>query len=252
MKSRTTGSRPSRCSRAAASACPGVRTCRSPPVGDTRAATAGFGGERLPALFDNALYSVAAGLAAPIFNAGALVAGRHLAVAQKEELLANYHGAIVAAFGDVERSLNAIHGVDARLAASGDTGRGPARARTRAKPLPRRGRTAERGARRAAGLLRRRGRERPVAPSAPAGGGRALPDARRRLEPHDTAAGGPGPSPPRPSFCPTCRLAASAGNSNSSRAARAGGRSTRNRAYRPRPSAGRPSADRKIRPRGRN
>ncbi|MGS0896996.1 efflux transporter outer membrane subunit [Burkholderia stagnalis] len=84
----------------------------------TLTASAGFGGDRIHSIFDNSLYSVAAGLTAPIFNAGSLAAGRDLAVARKEELLANYHGAIVAAFGDVERALNAIQGVDSQLAAS--------------------------------------------------------------------------------------------------------------------------------------
>ncbi|TDV04356.1 efflux transporter outer membrane subunit [Paraburkholderia caballeronis] len=88
--------------------------------GVTLTATAGFGNDRIHTLFDNSLYSVAAGLTAPIFNGGALAAGRDLAVAQKEELLANYHAAIVAAFADVERALNAIDGVDAQIAANGE------------------------------------------------------------------------------------------------------------------------------------
>ncbi|WP_042339159.1 efflux transporter outer membrane subunit [Paraburkholderia ferrariae] len=83
----------------------------------TLTATAGFGSERIHTIFDNSLYSVAAGLSAPIFNAGSLAAGRDLAIAQQEELLAAYRAAIVSAFGDVDRSLNAIHGVDAQVAA---------------------------------------------------------------------------------------------------------------------------------------
>lgn len=74
----------------------------------------GLGSERLRSLFDNPVYSVAAGLTAPIFNAGSLAAGRDLAVARQEELLAVYRKAIVAAFGDVELSLNAAAGVDAQ------------------------------------------------------------------------------------------------------------------------------------------
>lgn len=81
----------------------------------TLSATAGFGSERLHTIFDNSLYSVAAGLTAPIFNGGALAAGRDLAMSQREELLANYRNAIISAFGDVERSLNAIDGVDAQI-----------------------------------------------------------------------------------------------------------------------------------------
>ena len=41
-------------------------------------------------LFDTSLYNLAAGLVVPIFNAGRLSAGRDLAVARREELLAAY------------------------------------------------------------------------------------------------------------------------------------------------------------------
>ncbi len=71
-------------------------------------------GNRSSSLFDNPLYSLAAGLTAPIFNAGRLAAGRDLAVAQREELLANYRQAIIAAFGDVEVALNAVSGIEAQ------------------------------------------------------------------------------------------------------------------------------------------
>ncbi|MFC7289008.1 efflux transporter outer membrane subunit [Herminiimonas glaciei] len=72
------------------------------------------GSNRVSSVFDNPVYSLAAGLAAPIFNAGRLAAGRDLALAQREELLANYRRAIVAAFGDVETALNAVAGIDAQ------------------------------------------------------------------------------------------------------------------------------------------
>ncbi|RKF48276.1 efflux transporter outer membrane subunit [Paraburkholderia fungorum] len=85
--------------------------------GVTLTGSVGFGNDRIRTLFDNSLYSIAAGLTAPIFSGGSLAAGRDLAVAQKEELLANYRQAIIAAFGDVERALNAIQGVDAQRAA---------------------------------------------------------------------------------------------------------------------------------------
>ncbi|SAL45096.1 outer membrane efflux protein [Caballeronia sordidicola] len=82
----------------------------------TLTATVGSGGGgQIHTLLDNSLYSVAAGLTAPIFNAGALAAGRDLAVAQKEELLATYHAAIITALGDVERSLNAVQGLDSQF-----------------------------------------------------------------------------------------------------------------------------------------
>lgn len=80
----------------------------------TLTGSAGFGSDRFRTLFDNSLYSVAAGLTAPIFDAGALAARRDLAIAQKDELLANYRQAIISAFGDAERSLNAVAGVQAQ------------------------------------------------------------------------------------------------------------------------------------------
>lgn len=76
--------------------------------------TAGAGSNHLRTLFDNPIYSLAAGLTAPIFNGGRLAAERDLAIAQKEELLIGYRAAIVAAFGDVEIALNAIAGIDAQ------------------------------------------------------------------------------------------------------------------------------------------
>lgn len=68
-------------------------------------------------VLDNPAYSVVAALAAPIFSGGRLAAGRALALAQREELLAGYRRAIVAAFADVELALNAIQSleVQARL-----------------------------------------------------------------------------------------------------------------------------------------
>ena len=83
----------------------------------TLTAGIGTGGDRLRQLLDNPVYSLAAGLAAPIFDAGRLAAGRDLAQAQREELLANYRQAIVNAFGDVETALNAQAGLQAQLAA---------------------------------------------------------------------------------------------------------------------------------------
>lgn len=53
------------------------------------------------------VYSLLAGLAGPIFDGGRLSARLDGAQARREELLAGYHKAIVAAFGDVELALNA-------------------------------------------------------------------------------------------------------------------------------------------------
>lgn len=83
----------------------------------TLSGSAGVGSDRLSTLFDGSLYSIAAGLSAPIFNAGALAAARDRALAQREELLATYRQAIVSAFADAERSLNAIAGANAQYAA---------------------------------------------------------------------------------------------------------------------------------------
>lgn len=78
------------------------------------------GGDALRRVFDNPVYSLAAGLAAPIFDAGRLAAGRDLAQASREELLANYRAAIVAAFADAEVALNAVAGVAAQSAAQAE------------------------------------------------------------------------------------------------------------------------------------
>lgn len=77
----------------------------------------GYGSTQIRSLFDNPIYSVAAALAAPIFNAGRLSAVRDQADARREELLANYRQSIVSAAGDVERALNALAGIDAQRSA---------------------------------------------------------------------------------------------------------------------------------------
>ncbi|WP_254916222.1 efflux transporter outer membrane subunit [Pandoraea sp. PE-S2T-3] len=77
----------------------------------------GFSGGRLNTVLENPVYSVAAALSAPIFHGGALAGARDLRVAQREALLADYRRTIVAAFGDVEASLNAIDGIDRQQAA---------------------------------------------------------------------------------------------------------------------------------------
>ncbi|MDR5760647.1 efflux transporter outer membrane subunit [Caballeronia sp. LZ035] len=88
--------------------------------GITLGASVGTGGDRLQRIFDNPLYTLSSALAAPVFNAGALAAGRDLALAQREELLAAYRQSIVAAFADVERALNASAGSDAQILAQRD------------------------------------------------------------------------------------------------------------------------------------
>jgi len=101
------------------------------------------GGERWRAVLDDPIYSVAAGLAAPIFDAGRLAAGHALAQARREELLADYRAAIVAAFDDVARALNAMDGAQAQATAQAEElqqalqalGLAEARYRAGAEPL---------------------------------------------------------------------------------------------------------------------
>jgi len=80
-------------------------------------ASVGSGQARFGRLFDNPVYSLAAGLAAPVFDGGRLAGGERLAQARREELLAAYRGAIVAAFADAETALNAVSATDAQAEA---------------------------------------------------------------------------------------------------------------------------------------
>ncbi|WP_422835314.1 efflux transporter outer membrane subunit [Variovorax sp. HJSM1_2] len=80
----------------------------------------GTGSERWSRWLENPFYSLAAGLTAPIFDAGRLASGRDLALAQQQELLAQYQAAIHAAAGDVETALNAVAGVDAQALAQAE------------------------------------------------------------------------------------------------------------------------------------
>lgn len=77
------------------------------------------GGDPLRRLLDNPLYSLAAGLVAPVFNAGRLAAGTDLAQARRDEFLAGYRQAIVAAFADAEVALNAAARLAEQRAAQG-------------------------------------------------------------------------------------------------------------------------------------
>lgn len=77
----------------------------------------GVGGDRPGRAFDHPLYSLAAGLTAPIFDGGRLAAGAEIAQARRDELLAQYQAAIIAAVGDAERALQAVAGTGAQTAA---------------------------------------------------------------------------------------------------------------------------------------
>ena len=91
------------------------------------------GGSSPGRMFDNPLYALAAGLVAPIFDAGRRAAGRDLAQAQREELLADYRQAIVSAFADVEVALNAAQGLAAQSRAQQEEQRQAQRALTLAE-----------------------------------------------------------------------------------------------------------------------
>ncbi|MDR0279136.1 MAG: efflux transporter outer membrane subunit [Paucimonas sp.] len=78
----------------------------------TLGADLGSGAQVFDQLLRSPYYSLTAGLAAPIFDNGRLGAERDKARATQEELLEVYRGSIVAGFGDVEKALNGIAGVD--------------------------------------------------------------------------------------------------------------------------------------------
>ncbi|HEY6484045.1 MAG TPA: efflux transporter outer membrane subunit [Steroidobacteraceae bacterium] len=72
------------------------------------AAEGGYVSSALSGLFDpiNRLWTLSAGLTQPIFQGGALLGGYRLTKAQYEELLADYHKAVISAFSNVEDALN--------------------------------------------------------------------------------------------------------------------------------------------------
>ncbi|WP_313201859.1 efflux transporter outer membrane subunit [Pseudomonas sp.] len=78
----------------------------------TLGANLGTGARTLPEVFDSTYYTLTAGLVAPIFNNGRLRAAQQLAEAEQDELLESYRSSILAGFADVEKALNAIHGIE--------------------------------------------------------------------------------------------------------------------------------------------
>ncbi|WP_182284115.1 efflux transporter outer membrane subunit [Comamonas testosteroni] len=68
--------------------------------------------EKLSRLLQSPLSSLAAGILAPIFDAGRLASNRDLAAAQKQELVIGYRKAILQAFNDVQTALNAVDGAE--------------------------------------------------------------------------------------------------------------------------------------------
>jgi len=63
-------------------------------------------------LLRNPVLNLGAGLTAPIFNNGQLRAERDKASARQQELLETYRGVLVTSFGEVEKALNSIDGLD--------------------------------------------------------------------------------------------------------------------------------------------
>jgi multidrug efflux system outer membrane protein len=91
--------------------------------------SAGFASDALSGLFSPAgmLASLAAGLTAPIFDAGRLAGARDVALAREAELVEAYRGAVIDAFRDVEDALAAIEYLaateEAQRAAAGEARR---------------------------------------------------------------------------------------------------------------------------------
>ncbi|MDQ0073683.1 NodT family efflux transporter outer membrane factor (OMF) lipoprotein [Variovorax boronicumulans] len=83
----------------------------------TLTASVGLQGQAPGGLFDNPIYSLAAGLAAPIFDGGRLAGERDLAEARRGELLGAYRAAIIGAFADAQTALDAVAGSDAQASA---------------------------------------------------------------------------------------------------------------------------------------
>lgn len=78
----------------------------------TLGATVGSGARTFAQMLDSPYYTLTAGLLAPIFDHGRLRASRDLAEAERAELLEQYRSSIIAGLSDVEKALNALHGVD--------------------------------------------------------------------------------------------------------------------------------------------
>ncbi|ERT16789.2 RND transporter, partial [Pseudomonas putida SJ3] len=63
-------------------------------------------------LLHNPAFNLGAGLTAPIFNNGALRAARDRAIARQDELLDAYRSVLITSFGEVEKALNSVDGLD--------------------------------------------------------------------------------------------------------------------------------------------
>jgi len=73
-------------------------------------ASGGFESKALSSLLEpqNRVFSISAGLTQPIFHGGQILGEYRLSQARYDELLADYHKAVISAFGNVEDSLAAV------------------------------------------------------------------------------------------------------------------------------------------------
>ncbi|KAF1066743.1 MAG: Toluene efflux pump outer membrane protein TtgC [Pseudomonas citronellolis] len=83
----------------------------------TLSAGVGTEAEHWHDLLANPLGNLAAGLTAPLFSGGRLSGERDQAQGLRDEAVADYRQALIQALGEVEQALNAIQGLEARLAA---------------------------------------------------------------------------------------------------------------------------------------
>ena len=81
-------------------------------------ASGGFESRALSSLLEpgSRIYSLSGGLTQPIFHGGALLGQYRLSRARYQELLADYHKAVISAFGNVEDALTAVTDTSEQLA----------------------------------------------------------------------------------------------------------------------------------------
>jgi NodT family efflux transporter outer membrane factor (OMF) lipoprotein len=74
-------------------------------------ASGGFESKALSSLLEpqNRVFGLSAGITQPIFHGGSVLGGYRLSKARYDELLADYHKAVISAFGNVEDSLAAVN-----------------------------------------------------------------------------------------------------------------------------------------------
>ena len=104
-------------------------------------ASGGYESKALSSLLEpqNRVFSLSAGLTQPIFRGGAVLGQYRMSKARYDELLADYHKAVISAFGNVEDSLAAVQRHRGSVAApAGRRRQGARRLRDVAVSVPRR------------------------------------------------------------------------------------------------------------------